>query len=247
MGKMFFVDLTRCTACRGCQIACKQWKNLPAEKTRNLGSHQNPPDLSGVTIRLVRFNESVDKNGKVSWRFFPEQCRHCVDAPCKAVADMESEAAFLHDEATGAVVSLPPSSEVDFETVRSSCPYDIPRKNEADGRIAKCDMCFDRIQTGRKPACVTSCPTGCMNFGDEAAMRELAQKRLEEVKKVYPEATLGDADSVRVVYLFQEAPKAYFEHAVADAGHSATAVAERTIKPVQPMSRREVFERILRS
>mgnify|MGYP000958045258 CR=1 FL=1 len=91
MGKMFFVDLTRCTACRGCQIACKQWKNLPAEKTRNSGSHQNPPDLSGQTIRVVRFKETADKNGKVSWNFFPEQCRHCVDAPCKAQADMESE------------------------------------------------------------------------------------------------------------------------------------------------------------
>ena len=104
MGKMFFVDLTRCTACRGCQIACKQWKNLPAEKTRNSGSHQNPPDLSGQTVRVVRFKEAADKNGKVSWNFFPEQCRHCVDAPCKAQADMESENAFLHDEATGAVV-----------------------------------------------------------------------------------------------------------------------------------------------
>ena len=34
MAKAFFVDLTRCTGCRGCQIACKQWKNLPAEETR---------------------------------------------------------------------------------------------------------------------------------------------------------------------------------------------------------------------
>ena len=122
MGKMFFVDLTRCTACRGCQIACKQWKNLPAEKTRNSGSHQNTPDLSGQTIRVVRFKETADKNGKVSWNFFPEQCRHCVDAPCKAQADMESESAFLHDEATGAVVPMPDSAKVDFEGVRSACP-----------------------------------------------------------------------------------------------------------------------------
>ena len=37
MAKAFFVDLTRCTGCRGCQIACKQWKNLPAEETTNRG------------------------------------------------------------------------------------------------------------------------------------------------------------------------------------------------------------------
>ena len=45
MAKAFFVDLTRCTGCRGCQIACKQWKTLPAEETTNRGGHTNPPDL----------------------------------------------------------------------------------------------------------------------------------------------------------------------------------------------------------
>ena len=45
-GKTFFVDLSRCTGCRGCQVACKQWKNKPVEPTENTGSHQNPPDLS---------------------------------------------------------------------------------------------------------------------------------------------------------------------------------------------------------
>jgi hypothetical protein len=41
-GKSFFVDLTKCTACRGCQIACKQWNKLPAEQTRNHGSTRTP-------------------------------------------------------------------------------------------------------------------------------------------------------------------------------------------------------------
>ena len=54
MAKAFFVDLTRCTGCRGCQIACKQWKNLPAEETTNRGGHTNPPDLSSVTYKTVR-------------------------------------------------------------------------------------------------------------------------------------------------------------------------------------------------
>ena len=53
MAKAFFVDLTRCTGCRGCQIACKQWKNLPAEETTNRGGHTNPPDLSSVTYKTV--------------------------------------------------------------------------------------------------------------------------------------------------------------------------------------------------
>ena len=58
MAKAFFVDLTRCTGCRGCQIACKQWKNLPAEETTNRGGHTNPPDLSSVTYKTVHMREA---------------------------------------------------------------------------------------------------------------------------------------------------------------------------------------------
>ena len=75
MAKAFFVDLTRCTGCRGCQIACKQWKNLPAEETTNRGGHTNPPDLSSVTYKTVHMRE-VGKGKDFRMLFFPEQCRH---------------------------------------------------------------------------------------------------------------------------------------------------------------------------
>jgi formate dehydrogenase iron-sulfur subunit len=54
MAKAFFIDTTLCTACRGCQVACKQWHDLPAEETQNLGTHQNPPDLSDKTYKWSR-------------------------------------------------------------------------------------------------------------------------------------------------------------------------------------------------
>ena len=46
MSNAFFIDTTRCTGCRGCQVACKQWHDLPAERTQNRGTLENPPDLS---------------------------------------------------------------------------------------------------------------------------------------------------------------------------------------------------------
>lgn len=248
MGKMFFVDLTRCTACRGCQIACKQWKNLPAEKTRNSGSHQNPPDLSGQTIRLVRFKETADKNGKVSWNFFPEQCRHCLTPVCVDVADMAVPGAMLRDEESGAVLATEKTATLspdDVKAVSDACPYNIPRHDPASGRIMKCDMCIDRIRSGLAPACVTSCPTGCMNFGDEQEMRELARKRLEEVQKEWPHASLGDTDLVRVIYLFRDAPAEYYDYAVADASRSMLARAGQS-SPVPGISRRGLFQSVLR-
>jgi len=215
MSKTFFVDLTKCTACRGCQIACKQWKKLPAEETVNRGSHQNPPDLSGKTIRLVRMNEVETDNG-LAWLFFPEQCRHCVEPPC--LDAMEVPGSIIHDPETGAVVYTEVTAqEPDPDGFRFTCHYDIPRYDEETGRVVKCDMCNDRVKAGMRPACVTSCPTGTMNFGDRDEMIALAEERLGKAQEKWPDAELVDMDEVRVIYLVQTDPSSYYEMLSADA------------------------------
>ena len=50
--KSFLIDTTRCTACRGCQVACKNWNQNPASATKNHGSHQNPPDLIVLDVMM---------------------------------------------------------------------------------------------------------------------------------------------------------------------------------------------------
>ena len=124
MAKAFFVDLTRCTGCRGCQIACKQWKNLPAEETTNRGGHTNPPDLSSVTYKTVHMRE-VGKGKDFRMLFFPEQCRHCELAPCMTASTIDG--AIVQDEKTGAVLFTPLTALLDGQAVREACPYDIPR------------------------------------------------------------------------------------------------------------------------
>lgn len=218
-GKSFFVDLTKCTACRGCQVACKQWNKLPAEQTRNHGSHQNPMDVSAITYKTVHMKEVADDKGfMAAWLFFPEQCRHCTEPPCKMTADTYDDQAILQDEATGTITFTERTKDLpDFEEIRESCPYNIPRQDATTKVMTKCTMCFDRVQNGLVPACVQSCPTGSMNFGDREEMLELAEKRLAEVQKKYPEAVLGDADMTRVIYLYQMPPQQYHDFAVAAA------------------------------
>lgn len=213
--KSFFVDTTKCTACRGCQIACKQWNRREAEKTVNFGSHQNPPDLSVNTWKLVRFSEPAGE--PVSWYFFPDQCRHCMSPPCKEVADSKAKGAITVDEATGAVIfssklKVKPS---DFKEIREACPYDIPRINPSTGIMAKCTMCIDRVREGLLPACVKTCPSGAMSFGDRKAVLEKANRRLEEVKGRYKDAMLVSPDDVRTIYLLVDDPKKYHKHATA--------------------------------
>jgi len=215
-------------------MACKQWNQRSTEKTINWGNHQNPPDLSFNTWKLVRFNEIA--GDKVEWYFFPDQCRHCVSPPCKEVADGKAKGAITHDEKTGAVVfnSKIKIKTADFKEIREACPYDIPRFNAGTGIMGKCTMCFDRTPDGLLPACVKTCPTGAMSFGDRKAMLEKATKRLAEVKGIYKDASLANPDDVRVIYLLTDDPKKYHKFAVA----------ENTIGITRKMALKRLFQPI---
>ncbi len=213
MAKSFLIDTTLCMGCRGCQVACKQWHDLPAEETVNRGGYQNPPDLSFVTYKLVRMREAVIEE-KLNWLFFPDQCRHCVEPPCVEAAG-DPTAAFK-DKATGAVIYTANTRYLSAEDIINSCPYNIPRKGP-NGLVAKCDMCLDRVQNGLQPACVQTCPTGAMRFGDREEILEDAKKRLAGVKKRFPEASLLDPDEVNVIFLTAFDPLSYHQFAIAKA------------------------------
>ena len=211
MSKSFFIDTTLCTGCRGCQVACKQWHDLPAETTENRGTYQNPPDLSFDTYKLVRMREDVI-DGQLRWLFFPDQCRHCLEPPCRDTAADPS--AIFKDIRTGAVIYTAKTKSLVAADIIESCPYNIPRK-AADGTLSKCDMCYNRVFNGLEPACVKVCPTGAMNFGTRADMLGLASRHLMRVKKKFPKASLLDSEIVQVVYLVAHEPNYYHEFAVA--------------------------------
>jgi formate dehydrogenase iron-sulfur subunit len=233
MSKSFFIDTTRCTGCRACQVACKQWHDLPGEATDNRGTFQNPPDLSFTTYKLVRMREQ-EKDGKLQWLFFPEQCRHCIDPPCLETAD--DEASIYKDEKTGAVIFTAETRNLDPEEIIESCPYNIPRQAQ-DGTLAKCDMCNDRVSNGLLPACVQTCPTGTMNFGDRDQMVDLAKQRLAQVGKKFPKASLVDPDEVNVIYLITEKPTDYYDYVMASAGTFGVTRQMALRKMVEPLRR----------
>lgn len=237
MSKSFLIDTTLCTACRGCQVACKQWHGLPAEETVNRGSYQNPADLSFDTYKLVRMHEEII-DGRLQWLFFPDQCRHCMEPPCQDVAGDPS--AIYTDDSTGAIIYTAKTKALFADDIREACPYNIPRSAK-DGTISKCDMCDDRVRNGLEPACVKVCPTGAMNFGNRKEIMELAQKRLATVKKKYPKAVLLNPENVRVIYLVGFEPTLYHEFAVASifgTGMSRQAALRRMFRPVTSLASR---------
>jgi len=201
--KSTLVDTTKCIGCRGCQVACKQWNGLPAEKTLNRGTYQNPPDLSAQTWVVVRMSEHCDEDG-LRWLFLSHRCRHCVDAPCRINCPVPG--AIVEDKKTGFVIHTERTKEIEPEEL--NCPFDVPRADK-DGILRKCTMCNDRIKQGLEPACVKACPTDALCFGDREDILKMAQARLEKVLDQYEDADLLDADETRVIYLVREDPESY--------------------------------------
>ena len=211
-GKSMIVDTSLCTACRGCQVACKQWHGLPGTKTQQTGTYQNPPDFSGDTWKLVRFAEGRGEDNKPYWHFFSDGCRHCLDPGCMTA---DPGKAIVQDKATGAVIFTPATKGLNYRQVRSACPYDIPRRDPRSKALVKCDLCIDRLRGNLVPACVKTCPTGALRFGNRQEMLRQAALRVAELKKAHPKAQALNPDDVRVIYIVTDDPAKYAEFAEA--------------------------------
>ena len=209
-GFSLLVDTSRCTGCRGCQIACKQWNQLPGTKTKNVGTYQNPQDLSADTWKLVRFADGKNGDGKPYWLFFSDQCRHCLTPGCMSEAE---KGEIVQDAKTGAVLFTPKTKDLNFKATLEMCPFNIPRQDPKTKVLRKCTMCFDRITDNQIPACVKACPTGTMVFGPRDKMLKEAKKRVATLKKKYPKAEALNADDVRVIFIVKDDPKKYYEYA----------------------------------
>jgi len=202
--KTKLIDLAKCTGCRGCQLACKQWNSLPAKQTVNRGGYQNPPDLQPNTWMLIRFQEVTDDKGGMKWLFRKDGCMHCTDAACVKVCPSGA----LHYTDLG-TVAVDNARCIGCKECVTACPFNIPRYDAATDKIYKCDLCLSRISSDLPPACVKACPTGALQFGDREDMLKLAYARVKELggdASVY-----GDkfVKGTHVLYVLQEKPEVY--------------------------------------
>ena len=148
--------------CRGCQVACKQWNQLPAEKTRFDGNYQNPKHLSGKTWTLVNFIEPNDYDQNPRWLFRKQSCFHCAEATCVSVCP--TGAAKKRDDG---IVFIDQGICAGCKYCVETCPFGTPQFDRKTGTVKKCRMCLDRVGNGLKPACATACPTGALAFKDD--------------------------------------------------------------------------------
>jgi formate dehydrogenase iron-sulfur subunit len=202
MAKGMLMDLTKCIGCRGCQAACKQWNDLPAEATNNWGSYENPPRRSAKTWTTITFNEVTDGD-EFAWVFAKRQCMHCEDPACAAACIVGA----LHKTPEGPVI-YDDYKCIGCRYCTLACPYGVPtfEWDTPVPYIRKCTMCVDRLAEGMQPACAKTCPSGAILFGERNELLQDARSRIQAhpgkyVDHIYGEKEVGGASMLYISHI----------------------------------------------
>ena len=183
----FFTDTTVCIGCKACEVACKQWNDLPSDggEFRRGGSYDSTVRLSGNTWRHVRFVELAENGGAPpvdveaavaafdDWVFMSDVCKHCTNAGC---LDACPTGALIRTEFD--TVVLQPDVCNGCGYCVPACPFGVVDRAPDDGRAGKCTLCYDRLEDGLEPACAKACPTDSIQFGPYDELVDVASRRV---------------------------------------------------------------------
>lgn len=141
----WLVDVRRCFGCHACEVACKSENDVPL----------------GQYIRQTIYHDCQDSQGRVARLMVPMACQHCEDAPCIKACPCGA----LKKGSGGSV-------QIDYDTCsghaacKDACPYGAIYIDTVANQAVKCHNCTHRVDVGLEPACVATCPSEALYFGD---------------------------------------------------------------------------------
>ncbi len=205
----FYTDTTVCIGCKACEVACKQWNQLPADGFEFTGnSYDNTGELSASSWRHVKFVEQFPTPGPIapSAPAPPPDHRLALDllptpAPgpqtqpdfarwlmmsdvCKhCVAAPCQQAcptgAILYNEFANVFIQQDICNGCTYCV--AACPFGVITRSTISGHAGKCTLCYDRQKDGLVPACAKACPTASIQFGPIDELRDRARGRVKEL------------------------------------------------------------------
>jgi formate dehydrogenase iron-sulfur subunit len=196
----FFTDTSVCIGCKACEVACKEWNNVPDDGLNWLGqSYDHTGELGASTWRHVQFIEQRKRPGTAEegldapllegvpladlereqgfrWLMSSDVCKHCTSAAC---LDVCPTGALFRTEFGTVVVQADICNGCGYCVV--ACPFGVIDQREGDGRAWKCTLCYDRLKGGLEPACAQACPTDSIQFGPLDELKTRASRRVRQL------------------------------------------------------------------
>ena len=134
----FFIDYSRCIGCQACVQACAE---CDTHRGRSL-----------IHLETIERRDSVQTA--------PQVCMHCEDPICAQVCPADA----IKQTPDGVVQSSLKPRCIGCSNCVLACPFGVPKYEGDADQMMKCDMCYDRTSTGRRPMCATVCPSGALAF-----------------------------------------------------------------------------------
>src|ERR1043166_3204666 len=199
------IDTTTCIGCKACEVACVEGNGYEFRETTFDNTYQTMPETAWNFWNLIKFNE-VETDGGLQLLMRKDQCMHCEEPGCLIACP--ADGAIV--QYTNGIVDFNQANCIGCQYCVTGCPFNIPKFNPATQKVYKCTLCSDRVGAGLEPACIKSCPTGCLHFGTKSEMQELAETRAAQLREVsgFPDAGVYDPSSIggtHVIYVLHDA------------------------------------------
>jgi formate dehydrogenase beta subunit len=183
-------DATKCIGCKTCTVACREANDLPAD-THYYGNglYDAPEGLNEDTKTVIALAKDGNEHS-----FVKKQCMHCIDPACVGACMLGA----LQKGKFGAV-SYNVSKCVGCRYCEAVCPFNVPQFQwtKTTPKIVKCELCKERLEAGKQPACSEVCPRQAIIYGKYNDLLEEAHRRIAEappgtyIPKVYGEHEVG--------------------------------------------------------
>jgi len=140
----FFIDPARCIGCQACVHACAECETHKGHSMIHL--------------------EYVDR--ATSTQTVPTVCMHCDSPTCADVCPADA----IKRSGDGRVMTARKPRCIACSNCVLACPFGVPKMMTEIDLMMKCDMCYDRTSTNRKPMCATVCPSGALYYDTPGAV-----------------------------------------------------------------------------
>jgi anaerobic dimethyl sulfoxide reductase subunit B (iron-sulfur subunit) len=146
----FTFDASSCSGCKACQAACKDKNNLPVgvlwRRVYEISGGEWTHTGEAWTSTVFAYNLSI-------------ACNHCVHPRCAGVCPVDA-----YEVRPDGIVLINTQKCIGCGYCAWACPYDAPQVDASAGHMTKCNLCYDNLDAGLPPACVSACPLRCLEL-----------------------------------------------------------------------------------